>query len=406
MTGPIRNVLLIALAFAAFNDAARAHFSYSDPRIVLVMERDGDAVVLIRMPAPLPLLPEDWQGADDTRVPPFGMTSDDAVVLDPAALSEGNDDLRDVLRDSITLQVDGQQIGNRVERYRFHSDAARPRFGTRKSALAAFDAPYAPSDVAKISYFDLTLDVMIRAPDVRISEDVRLTSSLGHSFRVIEKLGTVVKLHRSEGTETQASLGVLDVSFPGVLSQPEVLARAALIGAEHTYRGLDHLAIIVLIAIAAGGLWQALGWASAFTLGHMATLVAGLYGVAPSAAWFIPAVEFAIALSILAACVAVLLGRNRVPGHGGLLVIGLIHGYGFAASATGALFAGEIDPLELAAFALGLELCQFAVYGLVLPVVLMLDRAFPSAASDWRRAVAFVIVGFAGTTLTDRVGEF
>jgi len=286
MTGPIRNVLLIALAFAAFNDAARAHFSYSDPRIVHVMERDGDAVVLIRMPAPLPLLPEDWQGADDTRVPPFGMASDDAVVLDPAALFEGNDDLRDVLRDSITLRVDGQQIGNRVERYRFHSDAARPRFGTRKSALAAFDAPYAPSDVAKISYFDLTLDVMIRAPDVRISEDVRLTSSLGHSFRVIEKLGTVVKLHRSEGTETQASLGVLDVSLPRVLSQPWALARAALIGAEHIYRGLDHLAIIVLIAIAAGGLWQALGWASAFTLGHMATLVAGLYGVALGRVFF------------------------------------------------------------------------------------------------------------------------
>jgi hypothetical protein len=51
-------------------DRADAHFSYADPRIVHIAENDeGGIAILVRMPAPLALLPADWQGAEDTRIP-------------------------------------------------------------------------------------------------------------------------------------------------------------------------------------------------------------------------------------------------------------------------------------------------------------------------------------------------
>ena len=409
-----RCVLLICLACLATSGLAgiaSAHFSYADPRIVHLAERsDGSLVLLVRMPAPLALLPDDWKGADETRLPPFGQKLGDATVLNRSAVASGDAALRDRLRGALALWVDGQRAETRVENYRFWSDGARPRFGTMKSALAAFDSASSDSQVRSVPYFDLTLDVLISAPTGDLTRELRLESRLGHRFRVIEKLGTVVKLHRDSGTETKAALGVLDVSFPRVSTRWQVLAEAALSGAEHIYRGLDHLAIIVLIAIAAPSWRRALLWASAFTVGHMITLAAGLYGIAPSSAWFVPMVELAIVLSIVAAGAVVFLRRSDALGWIGLLVVGLIHGYGFAASASEALFAGQFDPIDLAAFALGLELCQIAVYALALPLVVLVDRAFPPLRGNWRRALALGLAISASTaavsTLSGASGVF
>ncbi|MCA9233492.1 MAG: HupE/UreJ family protein, partial [Planctomycetales bacterium] len=326
-------------------------------------------------------------------------------VLNLTAVANGGAAMREQLNKAVTLWAGGRHVGTRVEQWRFWSDNARPRFGTLKSALAAFDAPIDQPETLRASYFDLTLDVIMTVPLTSLSAELRLESQLGHRFRVMDKLGTVVKLHRKNATETRAALGVLDVSFPSIAGKLELFLEAALTGAKHIYRGLDHLAMIVLIAIAAFSWRQALIWASAFTLGHMMTLVAGLYGVAPASVWFVPMVELAIALSIVAAGVVVFLRQGHALSWVGLLFVGLIHGYGFAASASEALFAGQIDPMNLAAFALGLELCQFAVYALVLPLILLFDRASSPIRVNWRRAAAFGIAISASIVAISRFSE-
>ncbi|WP_171181509.1 HupE/UreJ family protein [Ruegeria sp. HKCCD8929] len=400
--------LLASLFLALFclSCAANAHFSYSDPRIIHIAERDeGGSVVLIRMPAPLALLPDDWQGSAEQRLPPFGADFNGETVLDVSAVTRGDAALRDRLRRAVALWIGGLPADARVDQYRFWTDDARPRFGTRKAALTAFDAPYDPGALAQLPYFDLTLDVMLSVPLASLSNEVRLTSDLGRQFEVIDKFGTVVKLHRGDATETSAAMGVLDLSFPRTRTKAQILFEAALSGAEHIYRGLDHLAMILLIAIAAKGWRQALSWASAFTLGHMVTLAAGLYGIAPAAAWFVPLVELGIALSIIVAGGAVFLRRDYRFAWAGLLLIGLVHGYGFAASASEALFAGPFDPMDLAAFALGLELCQFAIYALALPMILLVDRIMPAMRFGWRRAVALSVAVAACSAVISRLAE-
>lgn len=368
-----------------------AHFSYSDPRIIHIAEQDAsDVYVLVRMPAPLVLLPDNWQGQEEPRVPPFAVKAGSDVFLDLNAIETRQPELTALLNRSLSLWADGRRLKARIEKFRFWDDDARPSFGTLKSAEAALNT-VAPANAALLPYYDLTLDVMLTLPAGSLSQNLRLTSDLGRNFQVIEKFGTVVKLHRSEATETKAMIGVLDVSFPKARTEWDVLASAAMLGAEHIYFGLDHLAIIALIAIAALSWQHATALASAFTAGHMITLAAGLYGITPSPGWFIPLVELGIALTIIAAGLSIF-QQTRAPFGGiGMFVIGLIHGYGFAASASEAVFAGSIDPLELIAFAAGLELCQLAIYAVILPVILLADHTAPQFHRSWRRGLALCI---------------
>ncbi|WP_420326204.1 HupE/UreJ family protein [Mameliella sp.] len=380
--------LLIAILFALVApQVARAHFSYSDPRIIHVTEVPEGLAIFMRLPAPLALLPDDWQGRSETRLPPFAAEADGAVMLDPAALDLSDARVRTALERVLRLYVDGSQTTLEIRAIRLHADDARPRFGTVKTARSGFAAPAA---LAPVPFFDSTLDVLLVAPG-GLDSEIRLSSDLGARFEVMERFGTVLKLHRAAGTETGATIGTFDIHFPSTTTRSEMLTKAAFYGAEHIYRGPDHLALILLIALAASHWRQALGWASAFTLGHVVTLAAGLYGIAPSAAWFIPLVELGIALSIVVTGIAIFARGQTAFGWVALLIVGLIHGYGFAASASTAIFAGDFDVRMLMAFALGLELCQFALYALLLPAVLLLDRALPAMTFSWRRGLAFCV---------------
>ncbi|WP_298975536.1 HupE/UreJ family protein [uncultured Roseobacter sp.] len=382
-------------------DRATAHFSYSDPRVVHITEtEDGAVAILMRMPAPLALLPGDWQGTEETRLPPFGARVGDQIVLDPQTLRDDETAFHQLLSEGLTVWIDGSPQGATIGRTKLWHDADRPTFGTAKSASRTLDRDV-PSTL--LPYFDTTLDVEFLIADGSLTPPLHITSDLGRNFQVMEQFGTVVKLHRDSGTETRVMIGVLDAEFDGVVTPLQRLVSIAWIGAEHIYLGFDHLAMILLIAIAAISWRQALLWASAFTVGHVVTLAAGLYGYAPQAAWFIPAIELLIVSSIVAAGIAIVLRLPHVMTWPALFVVGLIHGYGFAAAASVALFAGEVDATALVAFALGLELCQLAVYLAILPIMILLDRMVTSNGVRWRMPVALVLAGAAGVSVLQQL---
>ncbi|MEM1079895.1 MAG: HupE/UreJ family protein [Pseudomonadota bacterium] len=356
----------------------------------------GEIVILVRMPAPLALLPSDWQGEAETRLPPFSFREGQEILLDLDATRSEQALFHRMLTDGLSVWLNEQLQEISIGRTQFWPDADRPGFGTLKSALRALDETVAATS---LPYFDTTLDVEFILPARGLDAAISLSSQLGATFQVIERFGTVIKLHRDGGTETQALIGVLDAAFPSVQSTWEQLLDIAWIGAEHIYLGFDHLAMILLIAVAAHSWRQALLWASAFTVGHVVTLAAGLYGFAPQTAWFIASVEFLILASILVAGAAIVLKLPHLMSWPTLLTIGLIHGYGFASAASVALFAGEVDALSLLAFAVGLELCQLAVYLAILPLILTLDRFVNSNGFRWRQPVALCLAAAAGVAV-------
>ncbi|WP_299632453.1 HupE/UreJ family protein [uncultured Roseobacter sp.] len=394
-------VIVSAACLQVIPDRAAAHFSYSDPRVVHIIETEaGEVAILMRMPAPLALLPGDWQGAADNRLPPFGARVGDQIVLDPRTLRTEEAALHQLLSEGLTIWIDGSNQSATIGRTKLWHDADRPTFGTAKSASKTLDRE-APSTL--LPYFDTTLDVEFLIADGSLTSPLRITSDLGRNFQVMEQFGTVVKLHRDSGTETRAMIGVLDAEFDGVVTPLQRLVSIAWIGAEHIYLGFDHLAMILLIAIAAISWRQALLWASAFTVGHVVTLAAGLYGYAPQAAWFIPAIELLIVSSIVAAGIAIVLRLPHVMNWPALFVVGLIHGYGFAAAASVALFAGDIDAPALLAFAVGLELCKLVVYLVLLPIIILLDRLVKSNGLRWRMPVALVLAGAASVSVLQQL---
>jgi len=397
---------LAALAVLVLSvQTATAHFlTNSNPRIVHVAQTgDDETVILVRMPAPLAFLQDDWTGQDDPRLPPFAMKRDGELALQPIALLRNDAAVKALLKKSLTLTVSGEPLAARVIGYRVWARDTRPSFGTLKTALAAFEKPYDSKSETPQTFYDLTLDIKMTVPSGDLSRELRLRSSLGQNFRVLERLGNVIKLYRAQGVETKTTLGVLDVSFPAFQTRQEILLDAALTGAEHIYRGLDHLALVILIAISASGWRSALSMASAFTLGHLITLTAGLYGVAPNATWFVPLIEVGITFSIVVAGIAVCLWKDRAFGWIGLFLIGLVHGYGFASAASEAMFAGQFDPVTLVAFAAGLEFCQFAIYALVLPLILLADRVTGHMRVIWRPALALGIAASAMVATGARV---
>jgi hypothetical protein len=398
----------VALAVIMLSaQSTAAHFlTNSNPRIVHVAQTgDEETVILVRMPAPLALLPDDWAGQDDPRLPLFATRRDGDLVLKPVTLAQHDAAVRALLEKSLTLTLSGEPFVARVAGYRVWARDTRPSFGTLKTALAAFEKPYDRNSATPLALYDLTLDIWMTVASDGLSGELRVKSLLGQKFRVVERLGNVIKLYRAQGVETKATIGVLDVSFPAFQTRQDILLEAALTGAVHIYRGLDHLALILLIAISASGWRSALSMASAFTLGHLITLTAGLYGVAPDATWFVPLIEIGITLSIVFAGVAVCFWKDRAFGWIGLFVIGLVHGYGFASSASEAMFSGEFDPLTLVAFAVGLEFCQFAIYALVIPLILLADRAPGRMRMVWRPAIALSIAASAFVATGARVME-
>jgi len=108
-----------------------------------------------------------------------------------------------------------------------------------------------------------------------------------------------------------------------------------------------------------------------FTIGHSITLSLGFFGFVPSAAWFVPAVETGIALSIIyVAIVAVIpdfkAGFQQARSERSVVVItgliGLLHGLGFSFVLQNILQVTSPNIWQsLVAFNLGVEIGQVLI---------------------------------------------
>lgn len=156
-------------------------------------------------------------------------------------------------------------------------------------------------------------------------------------------------------------------------------------GVQHIVEGLDHVFLVVCLALGIGARGRLLWIVTAFTLGHSVTLVATFLGATPSWPRFIPAVEAAIAATVLYAAVAALLGRMDSI----LLIagVGLLHGLGFS-FVLGDILGRDAPNLvpALAAFNIGIEIGQLMIIAATLLAVAFATRLSASLTPVLRAA--------------------
>ena len=195
-------------------------------------------------------------------------------------------------------------------------------------------------------------------------------------------VSTLVRISRISGEKHSllASPEQAEVIIPEVESFGAVARDYLTLGVKHILGGYDHLLFLVCLMLIAGTGRRILITITGFTIAHSMTLALSALGVVRVP---VPAVEAAIALSIVFLAVEIVRGDRESLTYRYPIAVsssfGLLHGFGFAAvlGETG-LPQTEI-PAALLFFNLGVELGQILfVVGIILgyQLIRLAARAF------------------------------
>lgn len=281
------------------------------------------------------------------------------------------------IAEAIAVEGDGEALGApaiAATRLSLPDDRA---FDDRARALASFEAPLL-GDSVNIPWRQVLLDVRLEYALPRAGAALTLRPALA---RLGVRTSSVMHIALADGTvRTLAYVG-----DPGrVPLDPRWWQSAGRFvgeGFRHILGGLDHLLFVFCLVLPVRRVRSLVAIVTAFTLAHSLTLGAAALGVVPTALWFPPFVETAIAVSILWLTVEnVLLPEARLEGRWRLAFgFGLIHGFGFSFALGEMLqFAGGNLVSALAGFNVGVELGQLLVIAFALPVLAVVRRAVPA----------------------------
>jgi len=151
----------------------------------------------------------------------------------------------------------------------------------------------------------------------------------------------------------------------------EVAGRYIIAGTEHIFIGYDHIAFILALLLWARRTWAVVKIVTAFTIAHTVTLTLAVLDVVSIPIWI---AEAAIALSIVYVAAENFLRREVAGRWKPAFVLGLAHGFGFAGVLREFGLPGESVGLALASFNIGVEIGQVAIVCVFVPALLGVDR--------------------------------
>ncbi len=162
----------------------------------------------------------------------------------------------------------------------------------------------------------------------------------------------------------------------------DVVGEYVLLGIEHIFLGIDHVAFLIAVLLWARRLMTLVKIVTAFTVAHSITLSLAALGIVqiPSSI-----VEPAIAATIVLVALENFLSRQVEGRWRWTFVLGLVHGFGFAAVLAEHGLPRSALITSLAAFNIGVEIGQLAIVGIVLPLMWLADRAMANGAAPARK---------------------
>lgn len=373
---------------------ASAHFKLNLNVRILHVEHLSDGLnVYMRLPMPY-LVAHLLGERDENGLPsPAPYTSNRLEegklvhYVNVKQLMHSTDDLALLAAQGLNLSVEGQSISANVQGFRIYKNGTQPDFATLDEARKAFQgAPLFDSFEQGVYVGDTTVDVLLHYTSQSAIYNYALSSNLDPGLPDQDETANLVLDYSPSGVQVFRERGLLQ--------EPVVITRSAFDavitfikeGVKHILEGLDHVLFVICLVLGAMHLKPLLWRVTGFTLGHSITLSIGFFGFVPTAAWFVPAVETGIALSIIYVAIVAVLPDFKpnssmvsqqqksewtVVAVTGL--IGLLHGLGFSFVLQNILQVTSPNIWQsLLAFNLGVEVGQLLIVmvaGLVFYVI-------------------------------------
>ena len=217
-------------------------------------------------------------------------------------------------------------------------------------------------------------------------------------FQEFDPAARQVVLVVQEGRSQQALLDARNSELTLTATPPvwRVITRYVYAGIEHIFIGSDHIAFLVGLILWARRALPLLKAVTAFTLAHSVTLALAALDLIrlPSAL-----VEASIALTIVYVAIENYFIRDIERRWRITLVLGLVHGFGFASVLQAYGLPRAALGWALAGFNLGVEIGQLVIVMVAVAVLLMIDRwTTPAGVAAPRRAphVVYALSGVIG----------
>ena len=396
--GVILPLFLLLCAIAP----ASAHFLLNLNVRILHVEHLADGL-RIYLRTPMPYLVADRVGpvgADGLPDPaPYTTNRMEEGKLvhyvDPGQLRRDPIGLGALVADGFQLVVHGKPLEARVERVHVHPVGKQPEFATLDEAKAAFASrPVYPDTTDPVYVGDAVVDIVLRYQVGAPIYEYAVSSTLNPGLPGQEDTANLILDYSPQGTQVFRARGLL--AEPVTISRSALSAVVTFIkeGVRHILDGLDHVLFVLCLVLGATRLRSLVWRVTGFTIGHTVTLTAGFFGFVPSGAWFVPAVETGIALSIIyAAAIAVLPRTEQNGGERNLFAvtctIGLLHGLGFSFVLHKILQINSPDIWQsLLAFNLGVEIGQLSIIVIAWPLFRLVNHLSRQAWHVGRWAVA------------------
>ncbi|MEP7381341.1 MAG: HupE/UreJ family protein [Gemmatimonadota bacterium] len=266
----------------------------------------------------------------------------------------------------LELYEDGRPLPNGVveaTRISLPSDRSFVSFDAARAHVSSLPLP----NESELPWRQAMVDVVLSYPITSNAAHFAirpLLAHLGASTTTVMRWTSIDGAERAYEYTGNPGLVSLD---PGVLQAAGQFIR---LGFTHILGGIDHLLFLFCLVIPFRRVRPLVGVVTAFTAAHSITLIASALGMAPSAAWFPPLIEFLIALSIVLMAVENLVGprleRRWIYAFG----FGLVHGFGFSFALRDSLqFAGRHLIASLLAFNVGVEIGQLLVIAALVPAL-------------------------------------
>ena len=385
-------VFLVVVAPSA--NVAQAHFRVAANIRVVHVEHAKDGIrTYLRVP--MPLLVADLLGPvrdDGSREPaPFTTNREengqlvhyvdlDEVVANPVGLGQ-------VAADKHVFVFNGERVRGDVESVRVWPALQQTRFVSLEEVKRSFlQKGIFPPNAGPTYVGDAVVDIQLLYRGVDSVKGFMFATQLEGVVPNVDTLANVIIHYQGGEPRIYRILGpIAELVQIGEVPEEERLDRIPEIheakdsalqdawrfmleGVRHISTGLDHVLFVICLTIGASSLRALVYRVSGFTIGHTITLVGGFFGYAPSGAWFIPAVELGIALSIIYAAITAMTNRGEISSFLVTTCIGLLHGLGFSFVLHEIL---KVDSpnlwVSLISFNIGVEIGQLLVVAAIWP---------------------------------------